>query len=224
MDKDLRYEIKYIISLKKFIKLQKIIKKIFIPDPNNEVYIVRSLYFDSYTNKDLYDALAGINEKGKLRLRMYNYNKSTIQLEYKQKIESQVLKQKIKLDTKETKKLIDCNYHFLLNKTKLSKLIYFKLNTEGYIPKILIDYKRYAYIYPINGTRITFDLNTHSSLIYQNFLDKKINLNASSLQNKCVLEVKFKNELLAFIKNILSNIDKQPISNSKYRDSRIENI
>ncbi|MGM0379023.1 MAG: polyphosphate polymerase domain-containing protein [Bacillota bacterium] len=224
MKKNLRYEIKYIISLEKFIKLQKVIKRIFIPDPNNEVYIVRSLYFDSYTNKDLYDTLSGVSKKGKLRLRMYNYNKSTIQLEYKQKIKSLVSKKKIKLNTKETEKLINNNYNFLLNKTKTSKLIYFKLITEGYTPKILIDYKRYAYVYPSNNTRITFDLNTKSSLIYQNFLNKKINLNSTSLQNKCVLEVKFKDELLTFITNILSNIDKQSISNSKYRDSRMENI
>ncbi len=82
-----RVEKKYFISESQRYQLQKYFAKILHQDPNNgdNGYMVRSLYFDTLYDDDFHDKEDGLEDRQKLRLRIYNINDNNVKLELKQK-------------------------------------------------------------------------------------------------------------------------------------------
>ncbi len=81
----LRKEIKYIVPIEYFIKIENRLKGLMTYDKNGEYgkYYVRSQYFDSIDNRDYFDNLNGAFEKQKIRLRIYSPSAENAKLEYK---------------------------------------------------------------------------------------------------------------------------------------------
>jgi hypothetical protein len=78
-----RREIKYVISVTDFYRLRSYLESYLKPDEysGETGYTVRSLYFDSYNDRDLFDVLDGLMEKRKIRLRIYSGDSSSAKLE-----------------------------------------------------------------------------------------------------------------------------------------------
>ena len=85
METVFRKEIKYLIDRKSSIILQQKLDTIMERDIHGENgrYFIRSQYYDSIDDRDLWDNLDGIYEKRKIRLRIYSLSDTTVKLEFK---------------------------------------------------------------------------------------------------------------------------------------------
>jgi len=83
-----RHEIKYYINRMQAVELTQLFKSMMEIDPNGDdtgTYWVRSLYFDTLSNKDYYEKVIGHSIRKKIRLRIYNFSEETVKLEIKNK-------------------------------------------------------------------------------------------------------------------------------------------
>ncbi|MBP3339961.1 MAG: polyphosphate polymerase domain-containing protein [Lachnospiraceae bacterium] len=215
-----KYVLTYMEAEKLYLKLKQIL-------PGDEVngynsYMVRSLYFDSYYNDDYFDKVAGIKDRKKIRVRIYDVSAEKAKLEVKQKEGNMQRKRSISITRKEAEMLCKGDYEFLLNKDdKLAEDIYYIMHKETYRPKCIVEYKRRAFAVPTNNIRITFDSEIAVSEGNLNIFDNsKAMLVPIESRNKVILEVKYNNFLLSYIKDALQLCDAPQESYSKYTTGR----
>lgn len=94
------------------------------------------------------------------------------------------------------------------------------LVTGGYKPKSIVEYNRMAYLVKENNIRITFDYNIKATESSFNIFDKNLLLNPVFDKNYVILEVKYNDFLLSYIKDIINRVEKSSLSISKYCLSR----
>ena len=214
--KTFRHEFKYIISYEDMMNLRKKLNNVLEIDRNSEGYLIRSLYFDSVEDDDYYDKLGGEINRKKIRLRIYEPNTDFVKLEIKAKYDIHQLKKSLILNRKAAEELINENYGILLNyDNETAREAYMILRTGTYKPKIIIEYKRVAYL-TATTTRITFDFDIKCSNDIHNFFNEKINYNNLTSKKDIVLEVKFDRFLEPHISNILADYSSNNQSVSKY--------
>lgn len=219
-----RKEIKYVISVQDFYHMRKHLECYIKPDKHSgdTGYMVRSLYFDSYNDKDLFDVLYGLKDKRKIRLRIYSMSDSSVKLEYKCKSGSDSRKLSLSIPKEEALRMADGDYSFLLEKEDpLAVKLYSRLKTQGYRPAIIVDYNRLAYMYMPNDIRITFDSNIKASRITSGLFDQNVAWQPVMEPGVGVLEVKYNGFLFSHLKQTIEDIDSLPASSSKYANSRL---
>ena len=85
-----------------------------------------------------------------------------------------------------------------------------------YRPKCIIEYKRKAYIVDENNTRVTFDSDIRATESSFDIFDDNLCMYPVYGMERAVLEVKYNNFLLSYIKDIVNSVDKSETSVSKY--------
>jgi PAS domain-containing protein len=111
-----RKEIKYSISTVSFYKVRPLFEACMQLDPyctNGAGYQVRSLYFDSACDGDLFDVLDGLLSKQKVRLRCYSPESETMKLEYKCKTGTDSQKKSLTVSRQDAKRMMAGCYEFL---------------------------------------------------------------------------------------------------------------
>ena len=216
--KTFRHEYKFVIPYEEMLSLRKKLDELLTLDRGNS-YIVRSLYLDSYDDKDYYDKLNGEICRKKIRLRIYDTTSDKVKLEIKAKCDYHQLKESLVISKKDANEIINGNYEFLLNyDNEVAEKIYLILK-EGYKPKVIIEYDRLAYI-TTTTTRITFDYNIKSSTDFEKFFTDNINYVNLVDGKDVVLEVKFDRFLEPYISKILEKYISRYQSVSKYMMGR----
>ncbi|MEG0020036.1 MAG: polyphosphate polymerase domain-containing protein [Oscillospiraceae bacterium] len=219
-----RKEIKYIVSVVDFARMKSRLDAYLTLDPHSgrEGYLVRSLYFDSEYDDDMRDVLDGLFEKSKTRLRIYGPEDKNVKLEFKQKAGGDGRKQTLIIGRSEAQQMMRTNYSFLLDKPEpFAARCYRRMALGAYRPKVIVEYRRFAYLYLNNDIRITFDSNVSSCPIVQDFF--KTNLPKYPLMppDLGVLEVKYDGFLPTPFKKALGGTDALATSNSKYLQARL---
>ena len=215
----LRKEKKFVISDVVSTNLGNFCSKVLHEDQNNgdKGYIVRSLYFDTVFNTDYEQKMAGEELRKKIRLRIYNPNDQFAKLEMKQKQNDNQRKRSLKITREHAMRLIDGDYSCLLEyDQKFALELYTTMTMQMYIPKCVIEYDRKAFILEENNTRLTFDSNIRATEANVNIFDEELCLYPIYPMEKTVLEVKYNNFLLSYIKDIINPVDKIETSVSKY--------
>ena len=98
---EFRHEYKYLCTRQQIETIRNSISGIMQPDKNagrNGEYVIRSLYFDDYSNSCLYDNINGNNPREKFRIRIYNADLSYIRLELKRKENGKTKKSSCRID------------------------------------------------------------------------------------------------------------------------------
>jgi hypothetical protein len=181
--------------------------------------MVRSLYFDTFYNNDYMDKENGIENRRKIRLRMYDPKSNTIKLELKEKFGSSQIKRSISITKDIALKLMKGNYSCLRTlQNDFADELFYIMQTEFYRPKCVVEYNRLAYIVPENNIRITIDRDLKATEANMDIFSSSLNLYPVS--SEIVLEVKYNNFLLDYVKDIINIIDKSETSMSKYCISR----
>lgn len=215
-----RHEFKYNMTAKEEGIIKNKLSKVLKIDRDPNGYMVRSLYFDSIDDIDLNEKLIGALSRKKIRLRIYETNPQFVKLELKNKYDINQLKESIIISMSDAKELIKGNYSILLNyNDNIATKIYTIMREYCYIPKVIIEYKRLAFITQ-NNTRITIDSDIRKSYNINDFFNEHINYDIVSDKNTFVLEVKFNEFLESYIKDILSSYVGSNVSVSKYLISR----
>lgn len=145
-------------------------------DPHTPVggrYLIHSLYFDDYRDTSIYTTNSGLSERYKWRIRYYGDDLSYIVLEKKEKKESRCHKKSCKLTVEEYEKIVSGNITEIVYDTNkdLIKELAADMLIRGYVPKVIIDYERIAYVEEITNVRITFDMKISASYELEKFLD-----------------------------------------------------
>ena len=97
--------------------------------------------------------------------------------------------------------------------------LYFKMRSEGLMPKVIVDYEREAFTFPAGNVRVTLDYHireTHDIMGFLNPLCLTV-----PVITPVILEVKWDNYLPDIIKDIVQLEGRRGAAFSKYAISRI---
>lgn len=214
-----RSEWKYYISLSEYYYLRRLLQNIMTPDPNmgpGGEYYIRSLYFDSVDNIDYLTKVAGLENRKKIRLRIYDTDSDKVKLEVKNRFNSYMQKESLSITRDDALQMIDGNFEVLdgfeASVAQKAKNI---MVDNAYTPKVIVDYEREAFIYPEHNVRITFDKNIRAAFSDRLF-DPDLLMTPVIIEPMMVLEVKFDQMLPEYIKNAISTARILNSSVSKY--------
>ena len=96
----LRHELKYHITPAELTVLRGVLAPVMQLDPNgneNNEYHIRSLYFDTINDDALEEKIAGVGNRKKYRIRIYNFSDRVIKLECKSKYGDLISKQSVSI-------------------------------------------------------------------------------------------------------------------------------
>lgn len=215
----LREEKKYRLSTMEASRLFSVMSQVLQGDPYNGLnsYMVRSLYFDTIQDQDYFEKDEGVEYRKKIRIRVYDASAQKAKLEMKEKCGVSQRKRSLTISREDAMALIDCNYEVLLKyEEPLAMEFYLLMTTELYRPKCVVQYNRIAFATNENNIRITYDSDISSNEGYFNIFDEHLPLYSVLPQDQMVLEVKYNNFLLSYIKDTLLLADKTETANSKY--------
>lgn len=219
MNKVLREEKKFLLSVDEFIALSHRVEQVMLSDPHNGThgYIVRSLYFDTAYDGDYFEKLDGVELRRKIRLRVYDPAADFAMLEMKQKQGPNQMKRSLRVRRADAIELTRGNYSSLLNyEEPFAAECYGLMNYQCYRPKTIVEYHRKAFIAKENKIRITFDNNIQSTESCFDLFDPQLNMNPVLDKYDVVLEVKYNGFLLSYIRELINPANRSELSVSKY--------
>lgn len=223
-----RKEIKYIVSNQIAAQIACDLSKILQTDVNSgnsgelEGYTVRSLYFDTPYNADYGEKLAGVFERKKVRLRIYNYSDAVCKIELKQKKGDNQHKESLLISSKDANSLMNKDYECLkkyFEESPFALRLYALLLNNCYAPVTIIDYKRKAYSYPLYDIRVTLDSDIRYREQNLDIFDTDSYMFPQMYENT-VLEIKYSGKMIAFISDIIKKYNVTQSSYSKYTGGR----
>jgi hypothetical protein len=217
-----RHEIKLNINTADCAVLRARLRALAKPDEHAAAdggYIVRSLYFDNYEDKAVFEKLSGMSRREKFRLRYYNGDTGFIRLEKKSKANRLCYKESTRISAEDCEALLAGNLEILKNPDNpLLMEFYAKARCQNLRPKVLVDYHREAYVYRAGNVRVTFDSNIRVSNSVDGFLNPCLaTLPAAS---GVVLEIKYDGFLPDIFRDILQIGSRSETEFSKYVAAR----
>lgn len=217
-----RHELKYLMSLGEAEYLCTRLRLTLPKDPHAEKnggsYYIRSLYFDSWDERAVSEKISGVEFRDKYRIRIYNYSDKTIKLERKHKSGQFIKKEGIPLSRKECERLIKGDFSFLLTrKEAFAKELYAAWRLQQLKPKVLVDYEREPFMYPVEDVRITFDRNVRTAMRCTELFDPHVpTYPTDDYGDCCIMEVKFARFLPGYIRSLIQVDAGEHVAASKY--------
>ncbi len=206
-----RHELKFYINDHDYVVLRNAMKALLRPDAytnEDNVYHIRSLYFDDIYESAVKDKMAGIENRSKYRIRIYNYSDEVIRFEKKIKRGQFVAKKSFLLSRTEYDQIIAGEYDFLLHRPEeLAKEVYIDLKNNMLRPRVFVDYTREAYVSPIENVRVTFDKDLKAGLTHSDIFDRDTPVMPMLDNGIMVLEVKFNRFLPEMIRGVINSIN-----------------
>lgn len=219
-----RNEIKYVCAEEDLVRIEYSIRNICRLDPHadqNGMYRVRSLYFDDYQNTCFWENENGVAPRKKYRIRIYNENTDQIFMECKHKERDMTRKEDCRITEGECIDLMGGKY-WLLADSREPLLKYFsaEMARRLFLPRMIVQYERTAYIYPVGNVRITFDRNIAMSGMTRDFMEQCPAMRPIMPAGFHILEIKYSGILPGFIYSALQVSDLRQTNFSKYYISR----
>ena len=187
----------------------------------NGAYQIRSLYFDTLSDKALREKIDGVNIREKFRIRYYNGNTSFIVLEKKSKLNGLCAKQSCRITKEEAQKLVDGDIAWMLSSDRpLCQELYSKMLSQGLKPKTIVDYTREPFVFAPGNVRVTIDYNIRTGAFRTDFLNPET-LTLPAGESPIILEVKWDEYLPDIIKDAVTILGRRVTAFSKYEQCRI---
>ncbi len=177
-------------------------------------YLISSLYFDDYNLSAFFDKTNGIRDRKKYRIRVYNYQSDVIKLERKIKRGKLTEKSHLQISRGEYDQLVRGDVNFLSHKNDgVAKDFYLYYRTKNLRSRVVVEYRREAYIYKYGDVRICFDTLLKAGIFQDDLFSKRYRFSVIP-PNQIILEVKYTGYLPVVIRNLiqLNNIQWQSIS------------
>ena len=216
----LRHELKYHITPAELTVLRGVLAPVMQLDPNgneNNEYHIRSLYFDTINDDALEEKIAGVGNRKKYRIRIYNFSDRVIKLECKSKYGDLISKQSVSIPRELAEQLIAGDPDGLQRmRHPLFHDVYREMRTRLLRPAVIVDYVREAYIHQAEEVRITFDKQVRTGLYSVDMFNPQIPTYPVFDDPVEILEVKFDEFLPGYLQSILSGVTAQRSAISKY--------
>lgn len=219
-----RNEIKHVITAADRAAICANMRAVAKLDPHaaeQGFYRIRSLYFDSLTDKVLREKLDGVNEREKFRIRYYDDNTDFIKLEKKVKRGGLGYKVSDVLTKEEAQKIVDGDLTWMATCGRgLVTELYSKMKSQGLRPRTIVDYERVPFVYAPGNVRVTLDYNIRTGLNCTDFLNPDcVTIPAGG--QEIILEVKWDEYLPSVIRHAVQVKGCKCGAFSKYAACRI---
>lgn len=214
-----RNEWKYFLPQWEYAALRQRFDVIMEHDANamDGGYMIRSLYFDDYWNSAYEQKMAGVYDRKKYRIRIYNCEDKVIKLERKLKNGNYIFKESASLTREETERIIAGDYEFLLkNPQPLCREFYFECMANCMRPRVIVDYEREPFILDMGEVRITFDSHVRAAAGTFDIFDPGLVSYEVLEPGRVILEVKFTEFLPKVVKDLLPSSREEFSAISKY--------
>ena len=216
----LRHELKYHITPAEMTVLRNVLTPVMQLDPNgneNNEYHIRSLYFDTINDDALEEKIAGVGNRKKYRMRIYNFSDRVIKLECKSKYGDLISKQSVSIPRELADQLIAGDPDGLQRmRHPLLHDVYREMRTRLLRPVVIVDYVREAYIHPAQDVRITFDKMLRTGLYSSDMFTPMLPTFPVFDDPVEILEVKYNEFLPTYIQSLISGVTAQRSAVSKY--------
>ena len=215
-----RNEVKHLITPADKAALCARLRVVAKPDPHagdSGQYRIRSLYFDSITDKALREKLYGVSEREKFRLRCYNGDTGLIRLEKKEKRGGLGRKLSEPLTPQEAQRIVqgDTDWMAVSGRPLLIEL-YSKMKAQGLRPRTIVDYTRTPFVYAPGNVRITIDENLRTRPYIAHLFASPRAMTPVLEPDQVILEVKFDDFLPGHLAAALADIPKVNMAISKF--------
>lgn len=220
---DFRNEIKFEVSAGDMTAIRSRLQAVMRLDEHavDGRYLIRSLYFDTPSDKALMEKLNGVNVREKFRLRYYNNDLSLIHLEKKSKINGLCNKQTATIDKAAVQDILSGNLSHLLDHDEpLVQELYAKMSNSLLMPKTIVEYLREPYIFAPGNVRVTLDYNLRTGIGCSEFLKPDCAI-LPVWNAPIILEVKWDEYLPLVIKDAIQLDNRRSGAFSKYAACRI---
>lgn len=222
-----RIESKYRMGEAEALKIKSNLRLFISEDPHNggpEGYRVRSVYFDTPADTSFEDKVNGVDKRRKIRLRIYDPMDTTVYLEVKEKERMTNRKRVVTLSREQAVRMLCGDYDFLIDgyeyHSKAEKVFLPALAREMilgiYRPKVLVEYRRFAFATEDCETRITFDSDLRANEGNMNLLSPYVETYPAYPFGQVTMEVKYSEFLLSYLKAALGTHCRRMEADSKY--------
>ncbi len=219
MDEVLRQEKKYLLTVPDGQELDARLSSCMLRDEHSgpHGYSIRSLYFDSLNDMDYWDKIDGLELRRKLRLRAYSPAADFAMLEMKQKEGAYQKKRSLRVGREDARRLCQGDYSPLLKYADpFAAECYGLMHCKCYQPRVVVEYRRRAFIARENRIRITLDSQiTATEARWDLFVPDLAQVPVLDPFN-LILEIKYNGFLLSYIKDLAGMANRSEFSQSKY--------
>lgn len=219
---DFRHEWKHEISYLDLLSVRQRLRAVAQPDPHavDGRYQIRSLYFDTPSDRALREKLDGVSRREKFRIRCYNGDPSILHLEKKSKLGDLGNKQTAPLSVPEVNAILHGELDWMPDSGRpLIQALYSKMMTQLLRPRTIVDYTREPYVYGPGNVRVTLDYDIRTGLGCTDFLDPCVTIPAGDAP--IILEVKWDAFLPTVIRDAVQLEGRRAAAFSKYAQCRI---
>ena len=140
----------------------------------NGGYMLRSLYFDDAWDRCMDENEAGVDQREKYRIRIYDPKSDVIHLEIKEKKSGLTKKRACDLSREECLAIIDDRLPLKLDGRAPLNSLQMQMRCAKMEPKVIIAYERTAFVHAAGNVRITFDRNIMASRCCDAFLEDRV--------------------------------------------------
>lgn len=216
----LRHELKYMIDEGTYRVIKARLLPLMQADAHGEngEYRVTSLYFDDLYDSGYNDKLNGVDARRKFRIRTYGLDPSIITLEAKHKDGDFVSKITKPLTMEQYRALLAGDSSFMKDSDDAEDAFgeYYRSDKISHLrPKVIVDYRREALIYPFGNVRITFDKRLSTCYNTIDMFDKNAFF-SPIYPREIILEVKYDCYIPEAIQAVLHGTCATQQSVSKY--------
>lgn len=219
---ELRHEWKHEINYMDMLVIRSRMRAITTPDSHavDGKYFIRSLYFDTLSDKALREKLDGVDNRKKFRIRYYNNDLSFIRLEKKSKWNNLGTKEMVRLSTMQAQDIADGNIDWMVNHpAPLIHELYVEMKETGLRAKTIVDYTREPFVFPAGNVRVTLDYDIRTGLCSTDFLNPDTPT-VPIVDNPIILEVKWDHFLPDIIRDAVHLENRRAAAFSKYAACR----
>lgn len=173
---DYRVENKYLVSDADLLLLGSRLKTVMSPDIHQvgDCYEIRSLYFDDAWDRCMDENEAGVDQREKYRIRIYDPAADVIHLEIKEKNRGLTKKRACDLSREECLQIMDGDLPLKLDARAPLNALQMQMRCSRMEPKVIIAYERTAFVHSSGNVRITFDRNIMASNCTEEFLEDRV--------------------------------------------------
>lgn len=194
-DLKFRHELKYLITNGQLALLKQRMSHLLRIDPHvahDGIYNIRSLYFDDYYDRCLFENIAGSDPREKFRIRIYNHSPERISLECKRKERGMTQKSACLISREICERLMKCDpLSDIPDQNAVLRKFTNEIRMRRMHPAVIVEYDRIPYIYKDGNVRITLDTNVSSSPCLDGLLNGVIPKRPVMPAGMQLLEVKF---------------------------------
>ena len=220
-----RHELKYYINMSDHMTIRSRLSLIASPDRHvsgDGTYLIRSLYFETPTDRVLREKIDGVNNREKFRIRFYNNDPTFIRLEKKTKSNGLCNKISAPLTQEQCQKIIDGDTEFMKTSPYgLVRELAAKMTFEQLRPQTIVDYTREAFIYGPGNVRITLDSDIRSGIRSTDIFNPELPTIRTTLAPTTILEVKYDEFLPEIIREAVCVQNRKQTAFSKYAIARM---